>query len=905
MWSKLVIVLFCVSFCIQISSGSNNRHRRVAKGGCGPPPLISNARTRKGKQQIYAECDSNYRFSNNQSKIELHCDVNVWKLRELGAANQFECKPFCNPPCQHGECVIVKTDEPGNCYCEPNFDGMQCENKKGDRCKAEPDITNANNVCTQTKCQINCATDYEFSDGFKDLEMICNGGQWEPNRANKVIPTCNAICVKPCKNNGKCITPGVCKCKGNFVGEQCENEKCGSLPTILNSNPAVCNETNCEIECMGGYAFPDRTNTVKMICKNGLWKSSRSDAADCEPFCVKRCLNGGTCSKPGICTCLDGFKGAHCEQKTTCRVKPTTVNAKHNCKANSCKITCDNGHVLPDGSSVMKMDCKNGKWESSLQKQNFAPDCQSKCGAGLMYNKCGPNVEPTCDNAEERSVCVPGCFCPNGMVKHEGKCIQSEDCPCTSNGLIFKPGSETITLDEASSIATTCKCEKGDVTCKPQPFTRKRCTVAGDPHFSTFDGAHYDYMGTGAYRLLDTDNMEITANFVQCFSTASCVESVTIEVKNGNKKAKIVLKRNLVVEVNGQEISNFPSYALGDYVLITLPSSTKISVALKNGFRIFYDGLYNVDVDAISLYNGKMVGLCESNGPHERNKRSTEGNEMNSWIGKLLHDSCIEESCNTIDEALNSPHPCDSNVEVKQRAEKACAQLKSDIFATCHPYVDPKPYYDNCLYDVCAFNDDIDTWMCSIFTSYANECSRRGNVLEHWRQSIQGCAIKCPKGQIYEECSRSCYRSCDDLQLSSKNCTRDCVDGCRCPEGQALDGNNKCIPIDMCHSSCKPIPLEEATTVGIVQLVGEVYGKCVNTEPIRGYTECRGTCGPVTSSTGLTSRKSPKHKCCLMSKYDKVRVPLVCDDGTKLTSFVYMPIECVCHSCSYRWAFLQ
>lgn len=70
--------------------------------------------------------------------------------------------------------------------------------------------------------------------------------------------------------------------------------------------------------------------------------------------------------------------------------------------------------------------------------------------------------------------------------------------------------------------------------------------------------------------------------------------------------------------------------------------------------------------------------------------------------------------------------------------------------------------------------------------------------------------IKCPHGQVYNECSTLCYHNCGDLQIIAENCTRDCVDGCRCPEGEALDENNRCIPIEICPKrkntpfNCKP-----------------------------------------------------------------------------------------------------
>lgn len=141
--------------------------------------------------------------------------------------------------------------------------------------------------------------------------------------------------------------------------------------------------------------------------------------------------------------------------------------------------------------------------------ENFIILFTAKCGPDLIFKQCGPNVERNCDNSvEDTSVCVAGCFCPNGMAKHGGKCIQLDNCPCTNF--------INLIIDEGSQMRNTCKCEKGVVNCKTESFTRKRCSVVGDPHFTTFDNSNYDFMGTGLYRLLDTDNMNISSNFVQC-----------------------------------------------------------------------------------------------------------------------------------------------------------------------------------------------------------------------------------------------------------------------------------------------------------------------------------------------------------------------------------------------------
>lgn len=64
-------------------------------------------------------------------------------------------------------------------------------------------------------------------------------------------------------------------------------------------------------------------------------------------------------------------------------------------------------------------------------------------------------------------------------------------------------------------------------------------------------------------------------------------------------------------------------------------------------------------------------------------------------------------------------------------------------------------------------------------------------------------AITCPAGQVYEECSDKCYRSCADIDSMPSTCHTKCVEGCRCPDGEALDENNECIPIGLCPCTYK------------------------------------------------------------------------------------------------------
>ena len=58
--------------------------------------------------------------------------------------------------------------------------------------------------------------------------------------------------------------------------------------------------------------------------------------------------------------------------------------------------------------------------------------------------------------------------------------------------------------------------------------------------------------------------------------------------------------------------------------------------------------------------------------------------------------------------------------------------------------------------------------------------------------------VKCPAGQIYQECGNACQRTCKDLASVGSICTEACVAGCNCPPGQVLNDAGECITTDLC-----------------------------------------------------------------------------------------------------------
>lgn len=137
------------------------------------------------------------------------------------------------------------------------------------------------------------------------------------------------------------------------------------------------------------------------------------------------------------------------------------------------------------------------------------------CHNGRVYKACGPAYEQMCGSAavENELVaatkCNEGCFCPDGMIQYEAKCIRVDECPCALRGKTLKPGSEV------KKDCNTCKCEKGIWTCSDKSCGA-RCAIVGDPHYVSFDGKRFDFQGACSYYLLKTDGVEITAENIPC-----------------------------------------------------------------------------------------------------------------------------------------------------------------------------------------------------------------------------------------------------------------------------------------------------------------------------------------------------------------------------------------------------
>uniref|UniRef100_A0A8C8TMN1 Mucin-2 n=1 Tax=Peromyscus maniculatus bairdii TaxID=230844 RepID=A0A8C8TMN1_PERMB len=459
----------------------------------------------------------------------------------------------------------------------------------------------------------------------------------------------------------------------------------------------------------------------------------------------------------------------------------------------------------------------------SLGNWRSPSNCPMSCPANSCYDPCSPACPASCNseaapaNCSERP-CVEGCVCLPGFVASGGDCVPVSSCGCTFQGRPLAPGQEVFADDlcrqrctcDAATQKVICRdtsgCPSGErcrvlnglLGCYPDNFAS--CQASGDPHYVSFDGRRFDFMGTCAYLLVGSCGQD------------AALPDFKVLVENEHRGSQTVsYTRAVRVVARGVEVAvrrRHPGRVLVDGVLQYLPfqaaggqvqvfrQGNDAVVRTDFGLTVTYNWDARVTAKVPSSYAKAVCGLCGNfNGDPSDDLALRGGGQATSALdfGNSWQEEVIP-GCSATD-----PGDCpqlDSLVTQQQQSKKECGILADPEgpFRECHKLLDPQGALRDCVYDLCLLPGQPKP-LCDALAAYAAACQAAGGTVHPWRSETL-CPLACPPHSHYEPCSYGCPLSCGDLPVS-QGCGTECRESCVCDEGYALSGES-CVPLASC-----------------------------------------------------------------------------------------------------------
>ncbi|XP_072836222.2 IgGFc-binding protein isoform X1 [Pogona vitticeps] len=477
----------------------------------------------------------------------------------------------------------------------------------------------------------------------------------------------------------------------------------------------------------------------------------------------------------------------------------------------------------PFGLFLFGVSQREGYGSVGLCSSDTTPDTTAvplSCPENSHYESCGNACPATCSNRTApstcESTCATICQCNDGYVMRGDNCVPVESCNCQYNGIDYKPGEEFWGDEDCH---THCKCDpqQGKVMCKeegckantkcvvvngtrgchsPKYFT---CIGSGDPHYTTFDGRKYDFMGTCVYQMAGLCSQDPT------------LTPFLVSVENNHRGSKAVSFTKVVtLEVYNMTISlsqAHPQKIQVNGVFVDLPFSyenkLKVYISGVHGFiktdfdlRVSFDWYSYARVILPKAYANAICGLCG-------NANQDPSDDFTMQDGTQAKDEIQFAKSWTLKEIPGCSEGCTTDCPVCQEAEKNkykgdqfCGILikKDGPFRQCHGTLDPTSYFEDCVFDTCVYKGHHDT-LCKAIGAYVTACQTQGIQIGAWR-SASFCSFLCPKNAHYELCGTACPATCHSAS-DPKTCEALCVEGCFCDSGFILSGG-ECVPLSDC-----------------------------------------------------------------------------------------------------------
>ncbi|XP_063043702.1 zonadhesin, like [Engraulis encrasicolus] len=440
--------------------------------------------------------------------------------------------------------------------------------------------------------------------------------------------------------------------------------------------------------------------------------------------------------------------------------------------------------------------------------------CPLKCPPSSHYEPCASPCQPSCVQptpGQCNGTCSEGCVCDPGYVLSGNKCVKKESCGCEFNGLYYESGEEFISSD----CKQKCKCNSPNITCQATecppmqqcavqggvvgcyPVGFEDCTISGDPHYNTFDDKFYSFMGTCTYTLARSCKNHTGPFF-------------SVEGKNEERGVSgVSYLRKLYVTVNGITVTMMKSRRIlvaGRRVALPHSPSPLMSLSVAGqyvtlqttfGLKVRWDGNHYAQITVPSTYHDQMCGLCGNYDGKPGNDFTkpdgTQADSSDQFGNSWQTDDDEDDVCKP---DVTPDPPCKPELEAVVTNPANCGKMQDTKgpFRDCIKVVDPLPFFQSCVYDMCRY-DGLQTMLCEQLQAYTDACLSAGATVHQWREP-DFCPLFCPPNSHYTMCVSACPETC--LGVSGPpGCGEKCVEGCQCNPGFVLS-DQQCVPLKDC-----------------------------------------------------------------------------------------------------------
>ncbi|KAL8220199.1 UNVERIFIED_CONTAM: hypothetical protein K2H54_040445 [Gekko kuhli] len=445
--------------------------------------------------------------------------------------------------------------------------------------------------------------------------------------------------------------------------------------------------------------------------------------------------------------------------------------------------------------------------------------CALPCPENSHYEACGNACPASCADRSAPSTCsmpcLETCQCDDGYVLSADKCVPVGSCGCTHNGLYYKPGEEFWADEDCSSH---CRCDPslGMMVCQPATCkasercatvdgvrgcharSHATCSAAGDHHYATFDGQRYDFTGTCIYQLVglcssDSTLTPFTIKIQNSQGSKSAPFSSVVTLEVYNRTITISHERPHTIQVDGLFVDlpfyhedKVKAYISGAHVLIT----TMFDLTLTFGWNRL------VRVTIPNTYFNAVCGLCGNDDGEPGDDLIMKDGRRAATAAQFAENWKAGEVPGCVNGCTSDCPVCKETEKQTYKGDQYCAILtrKDGPFKECHKAIDPAPYLDDCVSDVCRYKGHRDI-LCHAIGAYVTACQAQGIQIGQWR-SPSFCSLSCPRNSHYELCGNGCPTTCYGLSAPD-GCQASCKEGCYCNAGFVLSGD-QCVPIGEC-----------------------------------------------------------------------------------------------------------